>query len=49
VPVIIITAHDEPTVREQCIADGAVAYLRKPLRGDLLLQSIEAALPGTRT
>jgi FixJ family two-component response regulator len=43
-PVIIITAHDEPTLREQCLADGAIAYLRKPLRGALLLRSIEAAL-----
>ena len=43
-PVIIITAHDEPTVREQCLAEGAAAYLCKPLRGVTLLQSIEAAL-----
>jgi FixJ family two-component response regulator len=43
-PVIIITAHDEPTLREQCLADGAVAYLRKPLRGEALLSSINAAI-----
>jgi FixJ family two-component response regulator len=43
-PVIVITAHDEPTMREQCIADGAAAYLRKPLRGDVLLRSIETAV-----
>ena len=43
-PVIILTGSDEPATREQCIADGAVAYLRKPLRGDLLLASIEAAI-----
>src|SRR5688572_22176135 len=30
IPVIIITAHDEPLLREQCLADGAAAYLRKP-------------------
>ena len=41
---IIITAHDEPTVREQCLADGAAAYLRKPLRGDVLLRSIQLAI-----
>lgn len=46
-PVIIITAHDEPTLREQCLADGAFAYLRKPLRGDTLLSSINAAIDRT--
>ena len=43
-PVIILTGYDEPSVREQCIADGAAAYLRKPLRSDLLLASIHAAI-----
>jgi FixJ family two-component response regulator len=43
-PVIIITAHDEPTLRLRCLADGAAAYLRKPLRGDVLLRSIETAV-----
>jgi FixJ family two-component response regulator len=43
-PVIIITAHDEPTIRQQCIADGAVMYLRKPLRGATLIRSIQNAI-----
>jgi FixJ family two-component response regulator len=43
-PVIIITAYDEPMVREQCIADGAIAYLRKPLRGDVLVHTITGAI-----
>ncbi|HKZ72771.1 MAG TPA: response regulator [Steroidobacteraceae bacterium] len=43
-PVIILTAHDEPVMREQCLADGASAYLCKPLRADTLLSSIEAAI-----
>jgi FixJ family two-component response regulator len=43
-PVIIITAHDEPTIREQCLADGAAAYVRKPLRADVLIGSIKAAI-----
>ena len=46
IPLIMITAHDEPTIREQCLADGASAYLRKPLRGDLLIRSIQAAING---
>src|SRR5262245_27754690 len=46
IPLIMITAHDEPTIREQCLADGASAYLRKPLRGDVLIRSIQAAIGG---
>ncbi len=49
IPLIMITAHDEPTIREQCLADGASAYLRKPLRGDLLIRSIQAAINETGT
>jgi FixJ family two-component response regulator len=44
VPVIIITAHDEPSMRQQCIADGAAMYLRKPLRGATLIRSIQTAI-----
>ncbi len=43
-PVIIITAHDEPMLQEQCLADGATAYLHKPLAGDALLCSIRRAI-----
>jgi len=44
IPVIIMTAYDEPMMREQCLADGAYAYFRKPLRGDALMASINAAI-----
>lgn len=47
IPLIMITAHDEPTIREQCLADGAAAWLRKPLRGEVLIRSIEGALQGS--
>lgn len=30
-PVVVITAHDQPETRDECIAAGAAAYLRKPL------------------
>jgi FixJ family two-component response regulator len=43
-PVVIITAHDTPETREQCLAAGAAAYLHKPLDGPLLLNAISAAL-----
>jgi len=44
VPVIVVTAHDQPALREQCLADGAVAYLAKPLRRDILIQAIDSAV-----
>jgi len=42
--VVVITAHDEPETREQCIDAGACAYLRKPLEDRLLLNAISAAM-----
>jgi FixJ family two-component response regulator len=44
VPIIMITAHDEPATREKCLADGAAAYLRKPLPADVLIRSIQQAI-----
>ena len=42
--VVVITAHDEPDTREQCLNAGACAYLRKPLEDRLLLNAISAAM-----
>ena len=44
VPVIVITAHDEPGTEERVRALGAVAYLKKPVDRDTLLSSISASL-----
>jgi len=41
-PTVVITAYDEPATREQCLAAGASAYLRKPLDERLLLNAISA-------
>ena len=41
-PAVVITAYDEPATREQCLAAGAAAYLRKPLDERLLLNAISA-------
>lgn len=40
-PVVIITAHDTPSLREECIRRGAAAYLCKPLDIGALLQAVE--------
>ena len=47
-PVIIITAHDESKTRDRCLALGAVRYLRKPIEGELLIDSIETAVRARR-
>src|SRR5690242_4659581 len=44
VPVILITAHDAPGVRERAITAGVAAYLAKPLPEEALLDSIIAAV-----
>ena len=43
-PVVMITAHDEPETRVQCMDAGADAYLRKPLEDKLLLKAISVAM-----
>jgi FixJ family two-component response regulator len=43
-PTIVITAHDEPETRSQCLSAGAAAYLRKPFDEETLMEAIEFAL-----
>ena len=40
-PVILITAHDAPGVRDDAERRGAAAYLSKPFLGSALLAAIE--------
>src|SRR6266700_5367028 len=42
-PVIFITAHDDPEVREEVERVGALAYLTKPFSGRSLLDAISHA------
>lgn len=41
IPVIAITAHDEPGVGDHAMRCGAAAYLAKPFLGSALLAAIE--------
>jgi len=41
IPIVIITAHDEPGSREACLSAGASKYLCKPLDAAQLLDSID--------
>jgi FixJ family two-component response regulator len=43
-PIIFITAHDEIGAREQALANGAVAWLRKPFQDDLFARTVRDAL-----
>jgi len=44
VPVIVVTAYEQPRLRQQCLADGAVAYLAKPLHRARLVSAIDDAI-----
>jgi FixJ family two-component response regulator len=48
-PIIMVTAHDQPELREQCLADGAVAYLAKPLQRQPLVNLINDAIRASTT
>ncbi len=49
-PVIIITAHDRPGLRDDALRRGAAAYLPKPFPGNALLTAIESVSePGMRS
>jgi FixJ family two-component response regulator len=46
VPVIIITAHDEPTLRARALTAGAIGYLAKPFPDKILLDAVAEAISG---
>lgn len=43
-PVVMITAHDQEGVREDCLRAGATFYLRKPIDAAELIAAIDAAV-----
>jgi len=43
-PIIFVTAHDEPEVRDQARQLGCAAYFRKPVPGKLLVDAIHHAV-----
>ena len=43
-PIIIISSDASPSTREQCMQRGALAYLRKPLNVEALLQAVTSAM-----
>jgi FixJ family two-component response regulator len=47
-PIIFITAYDEAAMRDQALAAGAVACMRKPFHDELLERTVRTALAGKR-
>jgi FixJ family two-component response regulator len=43
VPIIILTGHVDPTLRKQCEAAGAIAFLTKPPDEAALFEAIDTA------
>lgn len=43
-PVVVLTAHDDVTVRSQALASGAFDYLCKPVDDSVLIRTVQAAL-----
>ena len=44
VPVIFMTAHDDPTTRERIEKSGAVGHLKKPFEEEEILDAIRRVL-----
>ena len=47
-PVIFISAHDNPETRQQALNEGAISFLNKPFNAADLLGQIHAALNSTQ-
>ncbi len=48
IPTVVITAHNEPGIREQCQSAGAAAFLIKPLDCASLVGAINSAIANAR-
>jgi len=46
IPTIFITAHGDEKMRLQALRAGAVEFLAKPFDGDVLLETVRAAVEG---
>jgi FixJ family two-component response regulator len=44
IPVIIITAQGDDKARAEAVAAGAIAFLKKPFKEEVLLGAIDSAL-----
>ncbi|HEY8519171.1 MAG TPA: response regulator [Gammaproteobacteria bacterium] len=47
-PIIVITAYDEPETRARCLALGAERYFCKPVDGHSLIESVQELIESRR-
>jgi FixJ family two-component response regulator len=47
-PIIFVTAHEEPGAQEQARRAGCVAFLHKPVPGRALLEAVKRAVEPSR-
>jgi FixJ family two-component response regulator len=43
-PIVFVSAHDDPESRATALGAGAVAFLAKPFKDDVLLQAVRSAM-----
>ncbi|HUA65005.1 MAG TPA: response regulator [Alphaproteobacteria bacterium] len=43
-PIIVLTAYGSPTVKAECLREGAAAFLEKPLDSSVLIDAIAGVL-----
>lgn len=44
IPLIVVTSFDDPLTRSRMLEDGAVAYLSKPVKDEVLMHHLSTAL-----
>jgi len=48
IPIILVSAHDDPASRRQALQSGAFGFCGKPFNDEALLEAIHSAMkPGT--
>jgi FixJ family two-component response regulator len=48
-PVVVVTAHDEPAARDAALGMGAVAFIKKPFDRAQFLAIVQAAITQKQT
>jgi FixJ family two-component response regulator len=44
IPIVFVSAHDDPSSRRQALQKGASAFLGKPFKDEALLEAIHSAM-----